>query len=109
MSAFELVEKWIAKDKFRLKCLIIAKKCVEHEWYLSAGFARNLVWDKLQGHKEMTPLNDIDLVYFNSFYVSNEQDKIIEIALNRAMPACNWSVKIRAIVSMTEEPYAEKL
>ncbi len=107
MSAFELVEKWITEDKFRLKCLVIAKECVEHEWYLSAGFVRNLIWDKLQGHKEMTPLNDIDLIYFNSSCVSNEQDKIIEVALNRAMPACNWSVKNQARMALKHghEPY----
>ncbi len=108
MSEFEKVEEWIVKDKFRVECLLNAKKYVEHEWYLSAGFVRNLIWDKLQGHKEMTPLNDIDLIYFNASCISNEQDKIMEKALNRVMPTCNWSVKNQARMALKHghEPYS---
>ncbi len=102
-----LVEKWIYEDKLRFECLLAAKEYMEHEWYLAAGFVRNLIWDKLQNYKEMTPLNDIDLIYFNPSCVSNEQDREIEGALDSSMPTFNWSVKNQARMALKHghEPY----
>ena len=107
MGTFELVENWILDDEFRLKCLSLAKECMEHEWYLSAGFVRSLIWDKLHGYKEMTPLNDIDVIYFNRSCVSKEYDQQIEGALNSVMPTYNWSVKnqARMAVKHGHKPY----
>jgi len=109
MDTFELVEKWIAEDKFRFKCLMIAREYFEQDWFLAAGFVRNLVWDKLQGHKEMTALNDIDLIYFNPSCISKEQDQIVEEALNAEMPKCNWSVKNQARMALNHghDPYLD--
>ena len=33
--------------------------------WIAAGFLRNLVWDYLHGYKTMTPLNDLDVIYFD--------------------------------------------
>jgi len=99
MNSFGIVSKWISDDEFRLECLRFAKSVVKPEWYISAGFVRNLVWDKLQGHKERTPLNDIDFIYFDPANISPDQDHEIENYLIKAMPACNWSVKNQARMS----------
>ena len=104
MNSFAQVEQWIAEDDFRIKCLRTAQQQISLEWYLSAGFVRNLIWDKLHGYEQMTPLNDIDLIYFDSVSTSIsvssaglvKEEKQIEQALKAIMPACNWSVKNQA-------------
>jgi len=103
MSSFEAVKKWIFEDKFRIECLNAAESSVKYDWYLSAGFVRNLVWDTLQGRNARTPLNDIDLIYFNPGDLSPERDREIEIKLIKNMPACNWSVKNQARMSFKHE------
>jgi len=107
MNSFGIVSKWISDDEFRLECLRFAKSVVKPEWYISAGFVRNLVWDKLQGHKERTPLNDIDFIYFDPANISPDQDHEIENYLIKAMPACNWSVKNQARMSFNMSYWPE--
>jgi hypothetical protein len=43
--------------------------------YIAAGYIRNRVWDHLHGFTERTPLNDVDVVYFNPHDLSEETDK----------------------------------
>jgi len=100
MSSFELVKKWVSEDEFRLKCLKVAELSVGYEWYLSAGFVRNLVWDRLQRHSKNTPLNDVDLIYFDPTDVSIAHEIEIEERLINAMSTCNWSVKNQARMSL---------
>ena len=33
--------------------------------WVGAGFVRRKVWDNLHGFEEPTPLNDIDVLFFN--------------------------------------------
>ncbi len=100
MKSFEIISRWISDDKFRMECLKISESIMNDEWYLSAGFVRNLIWDKLQGHRKVTSLNDIDLIYFDSSNTSADQDIEIENELVKSMPASNWSVKNQARMSL---------
>ncbi|VAW90415.1 hypothetical protein MNBD_GAMMA17-1438 [hydrothermal vent metagenome] len=100
MKSFEIISRWILGDKFRLECLRAAESTLNYEWYLSAGFVRNLVWDKLQGNEKVTPLNDIDLIYFDPSNISPNQDIEIENELVKSMPGSNWSVKNQARMSL---------
>lgn len=108
MATFNQIRQWLSKDNFRLDCLFLAKEHMKHEWYLSAGFVRNLVWDKLQGHAHATPLNDVDLIFFDPSCVADNQDKLLEHALKRQMPTCNWSVKNQARMALKHDhaPYS---
>ncbi|MBI2484641.1 nucleotidyltransferase family protein [Candidatus Uhrbacteria bacterium] len=36
------------------------------DWYIAAGAIRNTVWDVLHGYTHRTPLNDVDVVYFET-------------------------------------------
>jgi len=99
-KSFEIISRWISDDKFRLECLKISEAVMNDEWYLSAGFVRNLIWDKLQGYKEVTPLNDIDLIYFDTSNTSPDRDVEIENELVKSMPNCHWSVKNQARMSL---------
>ena len=55
----------LLNDTFRMNCLRAAREIALPDWYLGAGFLRNAIWDHLHQKHEMTPLNDVDLVYFD--------------------------------------------
>lgn len=64
--------------------------------YLGGGVIRNLVWDNLHGYRHMTPLEDVDVIYFNPIHAAKSDDVIIEEQLGEALPNYNWSVKNQA-------------
>lgn len=90
-----LIKQWIMSDSDRLEALTIAAAQKLPGWCLAAGFVRNLVWDKLHDVSASTPLNDIDLIYFDSNDISVSRDREIEQGL-RGVSAFPWSVKNQA-------------
>lgn len=64
--------------------------------WIGAGFVRNLVWDRLHGYAEATPLNDIDVLYFDPSDRSRASEQLLEARLRRAMPREPWSVRNQA-------------
>lgn len=99
MYIFEDVKNWIMEDQFRSQCLDVASHLISGEWYIAAGFVRNLVWDRLHGYTESTALSDIDVIYFNASNTSLAAEVIIENSLKSMMSDCNWSVKNQARMS----------
>lgn len=75
--------------------------------YLGGGIIRNLVWDDLHGYSEMTPIEDIDVIYFNNLCTSKEDDLRIEEHLKKVLPNYTWSVKNQARMHIPngDEPY----
>ncbi len=88
-------KKWLMSDPARMEALTIAAAQKLPGWCLAAGFVRNLVWDKLHDFSASTQLNDIDLIYFDSDYVSDSRDHEIEQGL-RDVSTFPWSVKNQA-------------
>jgi hypothetical protein len=68
---------------------------------------RNLVWDRLHHYPENSPLNDIDLVYFNAQDVNPETDREYERQLAARAPDLPWSVKNQARMHLKygRDPY----
>ncbi|WP_245603135.1 nucleotidyltransferase family protein [Shewanella fidelis] len=89
-----LIIDWLLADNQRMQALQVAEQMLLNDWMLAAGFVRNLVWDKLHGLQ--TPLNDIDLIYFDLSDITVERDKAIEAELKRIAPRLPWSVKNQA-------------
>ena len=89
------IKHWLLADKERMSALEAAAGLRLSDWCLAAGFVRNLVWDRLHGDEYRTPLNDIDLIYFDGDNCSDTLDKALEKQLGseRALP---WSVKNQA-------------
>jgi len=106
MSEQQIIE-WIAQDDQRMAALRTARTLALNDWCLAAGFVRNLVWDRLHKHPQNTPLNDIDVVYFNPQELSAEADKLYEQRLDALAPHLPWSVKnqARMHVKYGREPY----
>ena len=72
------IVSWLRHDAERLEALEQAAGLGLPDWCLAAGFVRNLVWDQLHGRTQSTPLNDIDLIYFDNTSASGERDRELE-------------------------------
>ncbi|MHA0855385.1 nucleotidyltransferase family protein [Paenibacillus sp. CMAA1364] len=64
--------------------------------YVAAGYVRNYIWDTLHGYSTRTPLNDIDIIYYNPNQLDEEIDKEYERILNLVTGRLIWSVKNQA-------------
>lgn len=87
---------WLREEPLHLQALTQAHALGLNDGWLAAGFVRNLVWDRLHGYIQATPLNDIDLVYFNPQDCSAQTDKRYEQHLKANSPDLPWSVKNQA-------------
>ena len=65
------------------------------QWFLAAGFVRDLVWDRLHDVAGQ-PLNDIDLIYFDADDLSERRETAYEKQLESWAPHLPWSVKNQA-------------
>ncbi len=89
------IKVWFRSDKDRMRALALASSLNLNDWCIAAGFVRNLVWDKVHGYSELTPLNDIDLIYFDENQGSKYSEKEVESSL-RALSEFPWSIKNQA-------------
>lgn len=90
------VALWLVSDTARMPQLGVLAELQLTDAWLAAGFVRNLVWDRLHGHAEPTPLADLDVIYFDSADCRPERDRDIEKLLMERAPGWRWSVKNQA-------------
>ena len=64
--------------------------------WISAGFVRNAVWDYLHGYSAPTPLNDIDVIYFEALPEDAYDEQALEQRLTGWLPQYNWQVRNQA-------------
>ena len=95
MDYAQQITTWLLADKERLNALEIAADLNLNDWCLAAGFVRNLIWDQLHNHPVATPLNDIDLIYFDCDNLSPDKDRDYQQQLCSLSPL-PWSVKNQA-------------
>ena len=96
IQAKHAVIQMISNDAYRMQCLAALKSLQLPQGYLAAGFLRNAIWDDIYGYKTPTPLNDIDVVYYNPTDTSKKSERIIEEALSSHVPSAHWQVKNQA-------------
>lgn len=75
--------------------------------YLGGGLVRNLVWDYLHSFRSPTPIDDVDVVYFDKLSSTKQHDTELEGRLSQQVPNLRWSVKNQARMhtSNSDEPY----
>ncbi|MCG8492892.1 MAG: nucleotidyltransferase family protein [Sneathiellales bacterium] len=66
------------------------------DWAIGAGFVRAPVWDHLSKKTSRTPIDDIDVLFFDPADLSKEREKHLEKKLRKARPDIPWSVKNQA-------------
>ncbi|WP_211747692.1 nucleotidyltransferase family protein [Paenibacillus sp. Marseille-Q4541] len=80
----------IVDDLKRVRELRLPQACI------AAGYVRNRVWDELHEYKSPTPLNDIDVIYYDPEHVDEWTDTKYEQQLQSGQIGRNWQVKNQA-------------
>ena len=80
---------------------------IDAKLYLGGGALRNLVWDYLHGYQSPTPIDDVDVIFFDKISESKEYDAELEAQLAKQIPNLKWSVKNQARMHTVndDEPY----
>lgn len=98
----------LIKRNYTIQSILKCLQGIDTELYLGGGVIRNIVWDDLHNYREMTPIDDIDVIYFDEQDKRKEHDLTIEKKLKVTMPNFNWSVKNQARMNEinNDEPYS---
>ena len=90
-----------------MACLQAASEVKANDWYLAAGFVRNLIWDHLHSKAVATPLNDVDFVFFDADDTSLRAEEALQEKLVGLMPDADWEVRnqARMHVRNSHRPY----
>ncbi|MEZ8774331.1 nucleotidyltransferase family protein [Vibrio sp. 10N.247.310.17] len=101
----------IKQDPLRMQVLDCVSQLNLPQCYVSAGFVRNLVWDYLHNYASPTPLNDIDVIYFDPIDTFYESGLRYEALLQQRLPELNWQVRNQANMHTRNEdqPYQSSL
>jgi len=84
----------IKQDTYINSILKVVENLNLNDAWVCAGLIRNKVWDIL--HSTTTPINDIDVIYFDASNTSWEMEKQLENELRILLPNHPWSVKNQA-------------
>jgi hypothetical protein len=106
MSTEKLIEMMAAREYLMRDLKLVRELRLPH-WCIAAGYVRNCVWDVLHGYANRTPLNDVDVVYFDPGDPSEETEKRCEFLLKSRLAEYNWSFKNQARMHIRngETPY----
>jgi hypothetical protein len=91
----EFIINLIKNNQWRMKVLETVRSLNLPNWLVGAGFVRNPVWDALHNLEKQTPINDIDVAYFDSNDVSEESENKYQETLSKKLSA-DWSVTNQA-------------
>jgi hypothetical protein len=97
----------LTRDNFKSKVFKLVESELGSGAWITGGFVRNAVWDKLHGHELPTFVDDIDIVYFDPSDLSEDSERAMAKRLCLRAPNINWSVKnqARMHVAAGTEPY----
>jgi uncharacterized protein len=99
----EQLERILRENSWFVDVLEIVRDSSPPSSAVGAGVIRNIVWDHLHGHRTLTPLNDVDVVYFDPADVSRARDRNLERKLGEQRPAIPWQVTNQAGVHLWYE------
>lgn len=91
-----LVEEVLLGSAWHLDCLRAVRALGLPDWAIGAGFLRNAVWDRLQGLECATPLNDIDVLFFDPEETERAFERDLEDRLSQILPGRPWSLRNQA-------------
>ena len=100
----------IRADRWRMNVLLAAEKKALPDWWIGAGFLRNLIWDALEGNN-LEQSRDVDLVYFNATDIKPETDWQHDEAMKELFPDADWEVRNQARMHYVNnfEPYSSTI
>lgn len=86
----------IREDSWMMEILRVARTLNLPDWWVCAGFVRSKIWDVLHGFSARTPLQDVDVIYYDPVKTDEAIEKILEGKLLELKPDIPWSVKNQA-------------
>ena len=89
------VQALMGQSPLLLKILDTLRK-VDAGLFVGGGLIRNVVWDYLHGYSSATPIDDVDVIYFDPAERTKEHDAAFESKLRETIPNLKWSVKNQA-------------
>ncbi|WP_246172634.1 nucleotidyltransferase family protein [Marinicella rhabdoformis] len=103
------VKEWVVNDVMRMRVLTSVCQMDMPQAYVAAGFVRNMVWDHLHNKSVPTPLNDVDVIYFDPHEVEERRYLKCEHDLKILMPGVNWQVRNQALMHLRngDRPYKD--
>lgn len=107
----EDISRLIRADKWRMDVLDAAELLNLPNWWIGAGFLRNLVWDAIEGNIPREE-RDVDLVYFDKDAIDPKEhwaiDWTITDKLKKDSPFAEWEVRNQARMHYIHdfEPYS---
>ena len=111
MTQIDKIIDLVKHDKLRTLALDCVFQLNLPQCYLAAGFVRNLVWDYLHRRQVSTPLNDLDVIYFDPAERSLGMYLEYEARLKEMMPQHNWQVRNQAQMHIRngDRPYRDSI
>ncbi|MEN1967350.1 nucleotidyltransferase family protein [Lentibacillus sp. N15] len=92
----QAIIRMINEDTWMMEALYAAKTLQLPDWWICAGFVRSKIWDVLHDYKQRTPLQDIDVIYFDEQDIVEATEKRFEAIIRKIAPGYPWSVKNEA-------------
>lgn len=98
----------IKQDKDMMNILRCARSLDLPDWWISAGFVRNKVWDYLHDYKKPTPQTDVDIIYFEPSNLDEHIESLYQHFLHTYRPDIQWSVTNQARMHLEQgvKPFA---
>lgn len=101
----EFVLALVRDDDWMMRVLKTVADVGLRDGWVGAGFVRNKVWDHLHGYDSPTPLNDVDVAYFDPGDAFQASDERLERCLMQHLPGVPWEVKNQARMHcLNDEP-----
>jgi hypothetical protein len=103
----ELFIQLIQNNPAIMQDLTLVRELNLPDCYIAAGYVRNYIWDHLHGYPSRTPLNDIDVIYYDPKEADEETERRIESVLQQNTDSSLWSVKNQARMHVRngDQPY----
>jgi hypothetical protein len=97
----------IENDPWMMQIIRTVQSLRLPDCWVCAGFVRAKVWDTLHGLADRIPLDDVDVVYFDTNNTSPDREEQLEEQLRNILPDIPWSVKNQSRMHLRngDEPY----
>jgi hypothetical protein len=107
-SRQEIVVSAIILNSKTINDILTTLRGISDSYFLGGGLIRNAVWDFLHGYSSPTPIDDVDVIYFDPRRSQKEDDLEVNTKLVSIIPNLKWSSKnqARMHIANSEEPYA---
>lgn len=89
----EVLKRLIRSDPLVMAALKAVCELGLQDAWITAGFIRNRVWDHLHGYETPTPLNDVDVIYFDPNRLDPAFEKQLEQTLSAGLPGLPFEVR----------------